>query len=42
MEFFFDNKLAYVVENPTDIFFQDVKSKNMAPIWEKEKYMRGV
>lgn len=37
---FFGEKLAYIVENPTYDFYQDIKNHNMASLNDYTKYNR--
>ena len=37
---FFGTKLAYIIKNPNQMFFEDMQKNNMEPISRKGKYLR--
>lgn len=38
---FFGETMAYLISNPKDVFFEDVKRHNMAPVSQHGKYVRS-
>lgn len=39
---FFGEEFAYLVDNPLPVFFEDLKNRNMAPVYESNKYKSSV
>lgn len=37
---FFGNRLAYVIHNPNQLFFEDMAKESMKPVYESGKYCR--